>query len=63
MFSAPKPQPLPPAPLPVKTTQDGQATSTAQLAQAAAGGFQSLNPTGGMGVPSVVTSTAKLLGL
>ncbi|UDL89835.1 hypothetical protein LGH82_33180 [Mesorhizobium sp. PAMC28654] len=63
MMHAPAPTPLPPAPLPIKTTQDGQATSTAQLAAASAGGFQSLNPTGGMGVPNPITSTAKLLGL
>jgi hypothetical protein len=61
MFSAPKSPP--PPPLPVKTTQDGVATSTAQLAAAAAGGFQSLNKTGGLGVGQVSTSSAKLLGL
>lgn len=63
MFSAPKPQPLPPTPLPVKSTQDGAAAGTAQLQAAAAGGYQSTNPTGGLGVPTVMTNTAKLLGL
>lgn len=63
MFSAPKPQPLPPVPLPYKSTQDGAAVSTAQLAQVAAGGYLSTQKTGGMGVPAVSTSSAKLLGL
>jgi hypothetical protein len=63
MFSAPKPQPAPPTPLPYKSSQDGAAVGAAQLAQVAAGGYNSYNPTGGMGVPSVSTSSAKLLGL
>lgn len=61
--SAPKPAPLPPVPLPYKSTQDGATVGASALAQVAAGGYQSTQKTGGLGVQDVITSSAKLLGL
>lgn len=60
---APKPTPLPPVPLPYKSTQDGATVGASALAQVAAGGYQSTQKTGGLGVQDVITSSAKLLGL